>query len=151
MPLTSIAEFLDPANNHTSTTAERNLIAAARAGRDCILNGGTRPTAASDATQIRADLLRLLIVGGTTDCRLHESGVALMGGYITGTLDLRFAKARGQCVLNACLFVEEPNLNSAKFALFSLEDCQLPGLFALGMKTTGSGTCATSPPAARSM
>ena len=49
MPFTSIAEF---EATESPTPAERKLIAAVRAGEGCILNDGTRPTAASDGTHI---------------------------------------------------------------------------------------------------
>ena len=134
MPLTSIAEF---EATESPTPAETELIEACRAGQPCILNDGTRPTAPSDATQIRADLLRLLILGGTKDCGLHTSGVWLKGGYITDTLDLRFAKVRGRCVLDACRFDEQPQFAQTELAQLSLEGSHLPGLFAQGIKVEG--------------
>lgn len=141
MTFKSIAEFLDPKNGHRPTSAERKLIAATQAGRPCIFNdpkNPTRPTGPSESTTIRAPLLRLLILGGTQDCRLHESGVWLEGGWIERKLDLAFCTSKGAAVFHYCHFSEKPNLIQTILPQLSLDDCFLPGLFAQGAKIAGS-------------
>jgi hypothetical protein len=111
-------------------------------GRTCWLcdhNNPSRPTAATDQTSVRADLLRLLITGGSKDCGMHESGVTLYGGWIEGPLDLAFCTALGRTALHFCRFPETPRLEQASFHLLSLQDSQLDeGLFAQDMRVTGS-------------
>jgi hypothetical protein len=133
MPFTSIAEF---EATESPTPAETELIEACRAGNPCILGDGILPPTAkpSPDRDVRAKLLRLLILGGTPDCGLHQSGVWLEGGYIAGELDLNFAKARSRCVLHGCRFSEKPQFAQTEFAQLSLERSHLPGLVAPGVK-----------------
>lgn len=138
MSFRSLAEFEDPKN--APTTAEKALIAAARAGKPCRLWTGEkphRPAAPSDATRIRASLLRLLILGGSPACGLHESGVWLEGAWIDGPLDLAFCTARGATVLRYCYFTDQPNLTQTTLPLLSLNHSALPGLFAQGSQIAG--------------
>lgn len=119
----------------TGTEAEKALIAACRAGRDCVLNGGKLPQeGAKDAPKVRADLIRLLAVEATS---LHEKGVWLKGAAITGQLDLSFAKCRGRLALDNCRFAKEPLMAQAKLVQLSMEGSHLPGLFAPGLKVEG--------------
>lgn len=140
MPFTSIAEVIA---TETPSKAELALIEACKAG-----TGLTLPIGATEATlppegpatpdrAIRAKLLRLLIMGGTTECGLHTAGVWLKGAQVIGTLDLRFARALGRCALDTCRFDEEPRLEQANFAELSLNGSHLPGLFAQGITVTG--------------
>jgi hypothetical protein len=141
MSFKSIAEFLDPANGHRPTTAERKLIEATKAGEPCRLWQGkkpSRPTGPADATTIRATLLRLLILGGTKDCGLHERGVYLIGGWIEGELNLAFCIGKGQTVIDYCQFTDLPILAQVSLPQLSLEHSAFPGLFAQGAQIGGS-------------
>jgi hypothetical protein len=142
MRFKSIAEFLALTGDDAPTTAERDLIAATKAGRDCYLcdrKNPSRPTAATDATRIRASLLRLLITGGSKDCNLHDRGVTLIGGWIKGTLNLAYCSARGQTVLRHSHFAEKPRFEAARFHLLSLRNSAFPnGLFAQSVRVKGS-------------
>jgi len=133
----SVAAFLDPANGFKPTETERRLIAACQEGEPCILSN-ERPTEPTEANTIRAELIRLLILGGTKDFGLHESGVWLEGGWITGGLDLRFAKGRGRLSLDACHFEERPDLEHARLDRLSFEGGNLPGLWAPYLDLKGS-------------
>jgi hypothetical protein len=140
MSFKSVAEFEDPKNAPTPTTAEKALIAAARAGKPCRLWTGEkphRPTAPSDATRIRASLLRLLILGDSPACGLHESGVWLEGAWIDDPLDLAYCTARGATVLDHCHFTDTPNLTQTTLPQLSLDYSALPGLFAQGAQIAG--------------
>ncbi len=140
MTFKSIAEFLDPQNGHHPTTAERKLITATQAGETCYLTdkaNPTRPTANTDATSIRPPLLRLLILGGTKDCGLHERGVQLVGGWIEDPLDLAFCTGKGATVLDFCHFEFEPNLTQTTLQQLSLDNSTFPGLMAQGAQISG--------------
>jgi len=137
MPLTTIAAFEAQTGTDAPTPAETALIAACRTGLPCDL--GARPSVATPDRTIRADLLRLLIIGGTTECGLDQVGVWLQGAWIEGMLDLRHATARGQTVLHACTFLAQPRLGQANLKLLSLDDSDLrQGLFAQQMTVAGS-------------
>jgi hypothetical protein len=151
MRFKSVAEFLALEGEDVPTTAELKLIDATKAGEPCILFDGkpSRPTEASDNTVVRAQLLRLLITGGTAECGLHERGVTLVGGWIEGELDVSFCAARGRTALNYCVFMDTPNFDQSRLVLLDLSNSQLPGLLAQGVRTTGSfvliGTVSTAP------
>lgn len=133
----TVAEFLDPKNGYAPSRAERRLIKAVQAGKACVLcdpKNRQRPAAATDATRIRASLLRLLILGGTPDCGLHERGVTLVGGWIEGQLDIAYCTARGQTLLNFCHFDTRPTFYNAQLRQLDLEDSTFPGMLAQGAK-----------------
>ena len=115
--------------------AEKALIAACREGWACILNGGKLPDeGAKDAPKVRADLIRLLAVEATS---LHEKGVWLEGGVITGQLDLSFAKCRGRLALGSCRFISTPMLAQTELVQLSFVGSHLPGVFAQGLRVSG--------------
>lgn len=131
MSFKSVAEFLDPTNGYRPTTAERRLIEAVQDGSDCWLcdrKNPTIPSASTDKTRIRADLLRLLITGGTPVCGIHERGVHLNGGWIDGTLDLSYVTAKGETVLEDCFFPKIPSVRGAQLRRLSLARSEFPGL-----------------------
>ena len=130
MRFKSVAEFLNQENGYGPTDAEHSLIAACRAGENCILGDGKRPDTQSTDRLIRAELLALLITGGTEHCGLHPKGVWLEGAWITGTLDLQFMKAIGQTMLVRCHFTFTPNLTHSHLNVLSFGGSHLPGLIA---------------------
>ena len=121
------------------TAAERLLIDRCRSGEGCVLNGGIRPDALpasgpeADGVSIRADLLRIVITGGTEACGLPEAGVSLFGARIRGRLDLSFATARGMTILANCDFEDAIILLQAKLNRLSLHG----SLLRKGMDATG--------------
>ena len=136
MQFRSVDEFLALTGDDAPTTAEKALIEACRAGNACILSD-TRPTAPSDANRVRAPLLRLLITGGTTECGLHVRGVWLEGAWIAERLDLDFCTAVGKTVLDSCNFDRMPLFSSAQLSLLSLQNSQMPGLYAQRLNVAG--------------
>ncbi len=78
------------------TTAEKTLIKNCKAGKETVLGDGSLPDEADDANEVRAGLLRYLITGGCSKCKVDDWGVRLQGAYVRGKLDLSFAKAKGQ-------------------------------------------------------
>ena len=132
--IVSIDLFLE---TQSPTEAEVRLIRACQAGETCSLSD-TRPTEATDANTVRAELIRFLFLGGTPDCGLHESGVWVKGAWISGQLDLRFAKGRGRLALDRCHFEEEPYLEHCELIQLSFEESLLPGLYAPRLAVQGS-------------
>jgi hypothetical protein len=127
----------DYENDPDASKAEKALIEACRKGIKYEAGGIALP--AKDSTDpnitVRADLIRLLAMEATS---LHTSGVHLVGALIRGKLNLRFAKCRGGLVLNNCRFAEEPQMDQSELAQLSLSGSHFPGLFAQGVKVTGS-------------
>lgn len=134
----TVDEFLDPKHGFNPTPAERALIEACRAGEKCRLGDGTRPKEDSEARRVRAELIRLLILGGTEACGLDGSEVWLEGAWVTGVLDLRSMQSRGRLVLGRCHFTHRPDLHLANLDYLSLQGSHLPGLFAEALVTRGS-------------
>lgn len=135
--LTTIKAYEELSGGRALTPAEIVLIAACRAGTDC-KRSQTRPETPTPETQIRADLLRLLITGASPACGLPDFGVSLHGAYITGTLNLDFATARGMTTLDACTFAEEPQMMQTHLHHLSLQHSHLPGLGAPQIVVSGS-------------
>jgi len=107
--ITSITEFRSRTGAEAPTEAEEALITNALAGTICLLgsnvpatpNPGERPPT---TIEIRAELLRFLILGGGPDCPVATEGVRLVGACITGPLQLDFTEAKGETDLRACRF-----------------------------------------------
>jgi hypothetical protein len=133
MAFQTVADFEALTGDEALTPAEIALIAACRAGEFCWL-GGERPNTDTPARRIRASLLRLLIVGGSDDCRLSERGVVLLGAWISGELNLDFEKGCGSTTMAHCHFSDQLKMNSARLSNFNLTGSKLPGLFAQGIK-----------------
>jgi hypothetical protein len=117
--------------------AEKKLIEGCKRGELTTLGNGTRPNRPIKARNIRADLLRYLILGGCEQCRLHERGVQLAGAWIVGKLDLSFASAKGAVRLLRCAFAEPIVADQANFDRLVLNGSSLPGLNAEGAAIKG--------------
>ena len=137
----SVKEFREKVGELTA--AEERLLKAVREGVPCFLPTGkladvVRPTAPSDAVTIRAEFLRILILGGTRACGLDGRGVTLLGGWIKGALDLAFATARGLTRLDTCHFTDVPSFYMAHLKQLDLSGSHLPGLIGQSMQVEGS-------------
>lgn len=117
--------------------AERLLIENCRIGQPTVLGDGSLPEEPSAERTIRADLLRYLITGGCDDCRIHERGVSLNGAWVSGVLDLSFARAAGPVFMSACCLQFALVAERALFDMLVLRDCHLPELFAPGAVVRG--------------
>ena len=137
MTARTIKEFQALTGPDALTPAETRLIEACRAGEPCEL-GTALPASPTQENTIRADLLRVLITGGTVDCGLDAAGVMLTGGWITGQLDLSYRTARGRTWLDKCRFGQRPNLEFAQLQSLSLDGSALPGLWAQHAQINGS-------------
>ncbi|MGC3936360.1 hypothetical protein ACOTTU_00990 [Roseobacter sp. EG26] len=117
------------------TEAEEKLLTACMAGESCALGGLPR---ADDATrEVRAEVLRYLILGGCEACHVHGWGVRLYGACVSGTLDLSFEKARRATVLIRCRFAEDIIAQQSKLDLLVLNGSTLNVLSFQGIKVRG--------------
>ena len=131
------AEWEELAGSEVLSEAELLLVERCKAGEVCILGDGTRPDAPSPSRSIRADLLRYLILGGCDACRTDETGVRLVGAYVTGPLDLSFGEARGQTSLKKSAFESRIVARRAGLELLDLTGTTMPGLFAPEFEVRG--------------
>ncbi|GAB4087940.1 hypothetical protein [Hydrogenophaga soli] len=116
------------------TPAEVQLLDACKSGLPANL-GDSRPSAESHANTVRADFLRFLVLGGSDEVPIHERGVQLRGGWVTGALDLTDATVPTSLALEhahfeASLVLERTRVTGA----FNLAGSQVPGLIADGLK-----------------
>ncbi|MFT4716400.1 MAG: sRNA-binding regulator protein Hfq [Paracoccaceae bacterium] len=116
--------------------AELALIAACKAGEFCYLGDGELPEQGDKSREIRADLLRFLILGGCPDCVVSE-GVELFGALITGTLDLSFRQASGPINLSRCRFEQDISLLQTRFDALYLNGSHLKAINAQGVDVKG--------------
>jgi hypothetical protein len=120
------------------TPAEETLCAEVGTGEVVVIGDGTRPgPEAGDTRQIRADLLRALILNRVKDCPVHDKGVRVAGARIAGRLDLQGCRIARDIVLVACWFDEEPVLRAARLDSLFLHGSALPGLEADRLQAEG--------------
>jgi hypothetical protein len=74
------------------------------------------------------DSLRFLALGGDADCPVHESGIQLIGAYVTGVLDLYECEVTLPISIVSCWFEEAPKLRRARLRAVSFGGCNMPGL-----------------------
>ncbi|WP_116132415.1 hypothetical protein [Tropicimonas sp. IMCC34043] len=101
-------------------------------GEVVVVSDGRPGPDAGEAVQVRASFLRYLLLGGCAGlpAPVHENGVALYGGRITGTLDLEGCDPGGNLTLLSCHFDAAPILRDARLGNLRLGACYLPGLLA---------------------
>ena len=119
-------------------TAEKDLINKCQTGEPCILGDGTCPSEPSDTRTIRADILRYLLLGGCKDCVVDGRGVVLVGGYISGTLDIDYATVNGATHLIQCHFENRFDSIQTHFKAVTLDGSDMRGWLAQGAKIDGS-------------
>ena len=119
------------------TPAETELLRACAAGEPAVL-GPSRPTAPTPGTQIRAGLIRYLMLGGCPACRPDPKGVEARGAFITGRLDLEARTSDLDLLLANCTFDTQPILRDARLRALYLPGSKLPGLDAQRLRTEGS-------------
>ena len=120
------------------TQAEESLIEACLAREAIILGDGSRPKGPMRIHEIRAPILKALIIGGLRDQPTTDFGVALSGAYISGLLNLSFCRAKGLTSLSKCRFEYDLFAMQAQFELLNLSGSYLPALNAQGARVAGS-------------
>jgi hypothetical protein len=89
-----------------------------------------------DTVEVRAEVLRVLALGGDAAHPVHEKGVQISGARITGKLDLEgTAVVPLRCT--GCWFDETPDLSRARLTRLSLTGSRIPGLNANAARIDG--------------
>ena len=121
------------------TPAERDLCAGVGTGEIVVIGDGTRPgEEAGEARQIRAALLRALILNRVKDGPVHDKGVRVEGGRITGTLDLEGCRIGRDIEVANCRFDKPPVLRAARVDSLFLNGSDLPGVVADRLQAEGN-------------
>ena len=100
------------------------------------LGDGEFPDAASPGTEVRADLLRHVLLG--RDVALHDKGLRLAGAWISGALDLQGCEITRDITLVNCRLAERASLVNASLRSLSLSGCLLKGIDADHARFSGS-------------
>lgn len=109
------------------SAAEAKVVAHLQSGDFDRLGDGLRPEMESPERNVRAELLRLLVLG-KEGYRLHEKGLRLSGAWITGILDLEGCRVPRDIGLKDCHFEASPVLRSAIIDNLFLDGSVMPGL-----------------------
>lgn len=117
--------------------AEIKLLAGFGSGELVRIGDGMRPAHDDPSRTVRAELLRLLILGHCDGHLLHEKGLRLGGAHVTGALDLEGCRIPRDLVLTDCRFDASPVLLSAIIDNLFLDGSLLPGLQADRLETRG--------------
>lgn len=119
------------------TAPERKLIEASKRGIHCILGKDT-PTGPDQSREIRAEILKYLILGGCDKCRVHELGVSVSGAIILGSLNISYCIAPRPTQLINCLITRRLEMNQVTLHGLSLAGSAMPGLSAANIRVDGN-------------
>jgi hypothetical protein len=117
--------------------AEAKVAAGLGSGDFNRIGNGLCPMGNDPARTVRAELLRLLILGGSDDLPMHEKGLRLSGAEVTGILDLEGCRIPRDITLTDCRFDASPVLRSAVVDNLFLDGSALPGLQADRLEARG--------------
>jgi len=88
--------------------------------------------------EIRASLVRHLMLGGCAAAKPPIEGVVVYGAIIKGTLSLVGCKSRLRLILTQCDFEEGLRLNNSHIEALVLNGSKVPSIKATNMKVDGS-------------
>jgi hypothetical protein len=133
------------------SAAEERVVRAAPDGTvaDCWLGGGSDPEKADgtpeapderwpDTRNVRAELIRWLLVDREAREQVDPRGVWIQGARITGSLDLSFTNIPFPLALLRCRLEQDFDLKWAKIPLLDLAGSRTRAIFADGLKLEGS-------------
>lgn len=121
------------------TMVERRLIRAAKIGEPCILSDGNLPPEgpADPAREIRAAVLRYLMLGGCDGFAVDTIGVRLEGASIIGILGLDHKTIWGGIHLVSCTFDQPVTMQQTTCGQLEIRGSRFPNFFGKSMNITG--------------
>ncbi len=114
--------------------AEQKLVEEAVLPNRTVLAAGTLPAKCSEDVQVRADLIRFLLLSHP----LHDKGIRLRGAWIVGALDLQGCDSQRDISLTACRLPDPMNLINASLRGLHISGCRLSDVSADNAAFSGS-------------
>ncbi|WP_368185852.1 hypothetical protein [Aestuariibius sp. HNIBRBA575] len=118
------------------TPAEERFLAECQNPERIVLGAGDRPDHASPETEIRAEMVRYVLLNDTSG--LHSKGLRLRGAWISGRLDLQGCDCARDITLRDCVLAEPVNLVNAALRGLHISGSLLHGLSADNTRFSGS-------------
>ena len=118
--------------------SEKGLLANIGSGIFHRCGDGRLPAVGDASCHIRAEFLRLVLLGGHGLPPIHEKGLLVLGAWVTGILDLEGCRISRDLRLADCRFNAAPMLRSAIIDTLLLDGSMLPGLVANRLDARGS-------------
>jgi len=111
----ALADFAIPGQDtaHKLMPAEETLLQSVRRGDWSTVGDGSRPDERTDENEIRGAFLRFLVLGGDDETPVHEKGVQVSGGFVSGDIDLKNCRAEVPLSLTNCQIDGNVNLVDA--------------------------------------
>ncbi len=129
-----VQTMLDLKDFEPLSPAEQKLIDEAGLPNRTVLADGSLPAKNTEAVQVRADLVRFLLI----TMPLHDKGIRLRGAWITGALDLQGCDCNRDVSLTACHLAEPMNLTNACLRGLHVSGCWIAGVSADNASFSGS-------------
>lgn len=126
--------MIDVSSFEPLSAAETKLIEEATLPNRTVIADGALPDEAHEEVQVRADLIRYLLISAP----LHDKGIRLRGAWITGELDLQGCDCARDISLTSCHLVEAINFTNANLRGLHISGCRLKGLAADNASFSGS-------------
>lgn len=118
--------------------AERKLIDECSGPDRIVFGDGELPDEDDEAPALRADLVRLILLGGPGAPRLHDKGLRLRGARLTGVLDLQGCDCLHDMTFSDCRIDDAMNLVNAHLRGLHFSGTVLAGLAADNASFSGS-------------
>ena len=118
--------------------AERKLIDECSGPDRIVFGDGELPAEDDEAAALRADLVRLILLGGPGAPRLHDKGLRLRGARLTGMLDLQGCDCLHDMTFSDCRIDDAMNLVNAHLRGLHFSGTVLAGLAADNASFSGS-------------
>jgi len=117
--------------------AERQVLAELDTGEFIVLGDGKVPETGDESREVRAGLIRLLLLGSDPKHQPHEKGVLILGAWIPDALDLEGCRIPRDIALMRSRFDATPELQSACIGSLFLNGGVVPGLSADRLEAKG--------------
>lgn len=105
--------------------AEERLLEAVMAGQECQLSAVRPQDASNPAIRIRGSFVRFLALGGDPRAPVHEFGLWLTGGVISGNIELDGSPDVRPLWFSNCLIDGDLSFYDARLLVISLDGCQI--------------------------
>ena len=122
------------------STAEEQFLKSCHLGHRIEISSDGLDASATDI-QIRAELLRAILLNEHPKIKLPSKGLRVKGAQVIGRLDLQGATIPYDISLTSCVLEKSPNLINARLRGLHLSGSQLPGIIADHAYFEGSVFC----------